>query len=118
VNNKLSCKRGLGALNDGSGDVIVSDADHTNLLNNYLCSVCTTDNGIMPAIKRSVPDSVELNFIEFTPDKVCAAIKKLNAGGSSGPDIAVLFKRMKYCIAGPLSLIFNININICSIKLK
>jgi len=75
VNNKLSCKRGLGALNGGNGDVIVSDAERANLLNDYFSSVCITDNGIMPVIERSVPDNVELDFIEFKPDKVCAAIR-------------------------------------------
>ena len=66
----------MGALNDGNGDVIISDAERANLLNDYFSSVCTTNNGIMPVIERSVPDNVELDFIEFKPDKVCAAIKK------------------------------------------
>ena len=108
VNNKLSCKRGLGALSDSSGDVIVSDAERADMLNSYFSSVCTTDDGIMPVIKRSVPENVELDFIDFTPSKVCAAIGKLKAGGSCGPDgyPPLLFKRIKDCIAWPLSLMF------------
>jgi hypothetical protein len=35
VNNKLSCKRGLGALSDNKGGVIVSNAERADLLNNY-----------------------------------------------------------------------------------
>ena len=76
VNNKLSCKRGLGALSDNKGGVIVSDAERADLLNNYFSSVCTTDNGTMPTVERSVPADVEIESIEFTPSKVPAAIKK------------------------------------------
>ena len=76
VNNKLSCKRGLGALSDNKGGVIVSDAERADLLNNYFSSVCTTDNGTMPTVERSVPADVEIESIEFTPSKVHAAIKK------------------------------------------
>jgi Reverse transcriptase (RNA-dependent DNA polymerase) len=62
----------------------------------------------MPVIKRSVADNVELDFIEYTPDKVCAAIKKLKAGGSCGPDgyPPLLLKKIKDCVAGPFSLMF------------
>ena len=86
VNNKLSCRRGLGALHNNMGDVIVSDAERADLLNSYFSSVCTTDNGIMPIFERSVPDNVVIDSVEYTPGKVRAAIKKLKAGGSCGPD--------------------------------
>jgi len=39
VNNNLSCKRGLGALGDGKGGVIVSDAERADLFNDYFSSV-------------------------------------------------------------------------------
>jgi len=53
VNNKLSCKRGLGTLGDGKGGVIVSDAERADLLNDdYFSSVCMTDNGAMPTVER------------------------------------------------------------------
>jgi hypothetical protein len=58
-------------------------------------------------IERSVPDNVELDFSEFTPNKVRAAIKKLKAGGSCGPDgyPPLLFKRITDSFEGPFSLI-------------
>jgi len=34
VNNKQSCKRGLGALGDGKGEQRVSNAERADLLNN------------------------------------------------------------------------------------
>ena len=99
VNNKLSCKRGSGALSDNNGSVIVSDAEHADLLNNYFSSVCT-----VPTVERSVPANVEIESIEFTPCKIHAAIKKLKAGGASGPDgfLPLLFKKVAVCIAEPL----------------
>ena len=116
VNNKLSCKRGLCALNDGNGDVVVSDVERTNLLNDHFISVCTTDNCIMAVIERSVADNVELDFIELTPDKVCAAIKKLKAGGSCGPDgyPPLLFKKIEDRVAGALSLILTSHVTYVS----
>ena len=82
MNNKLSCKPGLGALVDGKGGVIVRDAERVDLLNDYFSFVCTADNGAMP----TVPTGVEIESVEFTPGKVHAAIKKLKAGDASGPD--------------------------------
>jgi hypothetical protein len=104
VKNKLSCKRGSGALSDNNGSVIVSDAEHADLLNNYFSSVCTVDNGTIPTVERSVPANVEIESIEFTPCKIHAAIKKLKAGGASGPDgfLPLLFKKVAACIAEPL----------------
>jgi len=44
----------LGALDDGQGVVIVSDAERAELLNDYFSSACTTDNGAMPTVERLV----------------------------------------------------------------
>ena len=68
------------------GDVIVSDAERADMINSYFSYVCTTDNGIMPIYERSVPDSVVIDSVEFTPGKVRAAIRQLKSSGSCGPD--------------------------------
>jgi len=106
VNNKLSCRCGLDALGDGKGGVIVSDAERADLLNDYLSSVCTTDNGATPTVERLVPSGINIDSVEFTPGKVYAAIKKLKVGGASGPDgfPPLLFKKTADCIVGPLSI--------------
>ena len=120
VNKKLSCRRGLGALHNNMGDVIVSDAERADLLNSYFSSVCTTDNGIMPIFERSVPDNVVIDSVEYTPGKVRAAIKKLKAGGSCGPDgyPPMLFKRTADCIAEPLSLMFTSLMSVSKIPME
>jgi len=79
VDSKLSCKRDLGALSKSTGDVIVGDAERADLFNSYFSSVCTTDNGTIPVLDRSVPEDVNLDFVEFTSGKVHSAIKKLKA---------------------------------------
>jgi len=82
----LSFKCDLGARGKSTGDVIVGDAERTDLLNSNFSSVCTTENGTIPVFDRSVPEDVNLDFVEFTPGKVHSAIKKLKANGSRGPN--------------------------------
>ena len=67
-----------------------------------------TDNSTMPIFNRSVPEGVDLYFVDFTNDKVRSVIKKLKANGSCSPDghSPLLFKRTIDCVAEPLSLIF------------
>jgi len=62
-----------------TGDVIVGDAKRAGLLNSYFSSVCTTNIGTMPVFDRSVPEDVNLDFVEFAPRQVHSAIKKLMA---------------------------------------
>jgi hypothetical protein len=52
VINKLSCKRGPGALGDCKGRIILSDAKRADLLNDFSGSVFAADNGTMPAVER------------------------------------------------------------------
>ena len=108
VNGKLSCKSGLGALSSDSGDVITSDADRANLLNDYFASVCTADNGDNPHFERVVPPETKIETVEFSPEAVYAAIRKMKAGGSSGPDgfPPLLFKKLASELSEPLSLSF------------
>ena len=108
VNGKLSCRRGLGALNDDNGNVVTSDIDRANLLNDYFTSMCTDDDGNKPPFERIVPDDSNLESVEFTPEIVHAAIKKLKLAGASGPDgfPPRLFKQLASSLAEPLSLMF------------
>ena len=77
INNKLSCKRGLGALNNDNGNVITDDSERANLLNDYFVSMCTSDNGIIPDLDRVVPENSSLENVEFTPDNIYAAISSM-----------------------------------------
>ena len=106
VNGKLSCKRGLCAINDDKGGVITGDAERANLLNDYFTSMCVDDDGKTPAFDQVVSENLE--NIHFTPETVHAAIKQLKLGGAGGPDgfPPRVFKKLAVCIKDPLSLIF------------
>lgn len=86
VNRKLSCKRGLGALINDNGDIVTSDIDRANLLNDYFTSVCTTDDGSKPAFDRIAEEDCNLDSVAFTPGRIYSIMRKLKSGGASGPD--------------------------------
>jgi len=109
VNRKLSCKSGLGALINDDGDIVTSDIDRANLLNDYFASMCTTDDGSKPAFDRVVEDDCNLDSIDFTPGRIYSVIRKLKASGAAGPDgfPPLLFKNLAGSLAEPLSLMFS-----------
>ena len=111
VNRKLSSKRGLGALTNGSGIVITDDLERANLLNTYLTSMCTDDSGAYSQTfdrVAGIPVDSDIETIAFTPGLVNAAIKKLKLGGTIGSNGLPprLFDKLADSIAGPLSLMF------------
>jgi len=84
----------------------LSDGDKANVFNQYFSSVSVIDNGILPSCPSSC--STVLDSIVFTSTNVCRAISKLKSNLSSGTDglIPLLFKKLKHCLAEPLSLVF------------
>ena len=87
----------------------LNDKEKANLFNNYFASVCTTDNGDIPAVKKIVPDSVALDDIDFNRNVVLRALKKIKLSESSGPDNLppVFFRKLSNVLAGPLSILFS-----------
>ena len=47
INNKLSHGNGIAPLFDTNGNLITSEIEKTNLLNDYFKSVFTIDNGLL-----------------------------------------------------------------------
>ena len=45
VNRRLTCEKGVGALQNDNNEIVVSDNERANFLNEYFSSVCTTDDG-------------------------------------------------------------------------
>ena len=109
VNKRLSCKRGIGALRNKQNATIASENERANLLNEYFCSTCTDDNGVIPPIQRSVSDNTSIDNICFTKDKILRATKKLKPSRSSGSDDlpSFLFKILSPAQAEPLSLLYS-----------
>jgi len=71
------------ALNNNNGNLNTGDNDRANLLNYYFALMCLSDNGILD---RVVPENSNHDNIEFTPDDIYAANRKLKLIGASGPD--------------------------------
>jgi hypothetical protein len=108
VNKKLTCKSGIGALYNQSGDLITSDKDRAGVLNEYFTSVCTKDNGLTCPMSSKVQENTFIDNITFSPTAVMNAIKKLKPNNASGPDgfPPLLFKKLSTSLAEPLSLLF------------
>ena len=108
VNDCLSNGRGTGTLID-AGSPVTNDKEKTNLFNNYFSSVCTKDNGDIPAVNKIVLDNVALDDIVFNRNTVLRALKKIKPNESSGPDNLpiVFFRKLSNVLAGPLSILFS-----------
>ena len=55
-----------------------------------------TDNGVVPVLKRTAPNGVNITNVSFTSDYVKRVIKKMKSGRSSGPDglSPIIFKQL------------------------
>ena len=108
VNKKLTCKSGISALYNQSGDLVTSDKDRARVLNEYFASVCTKDNGSTSPMSSKVHEDTFIDNITFSPTAVINAIKKLKPNSASGPDgfPPLLFKKVSASLAEPLSLLF------------
>ena len=105
----MSNGRGIGTIIDASGSPVTNDMEKANLFNNYFGSVCTTDNGDIPAVNKIVPDNVALDDIDFNRNAVLRALKKIKPNESSGPDNLppVFFRKLSNVLAEPLSILFS-----------
>jgi len=107
VNSKLSNKSGVGMLKNEDGVMITDDVEHTNLLNNFLCSTNSKDNGVMPCMDppalSSKLDTVDLNYTATS-----RALRQLKTNSSNGPDGLPpnMLKNLASELAFPLSLLF------------
>jgi len=88
VNQKLSCRSGVGSLTNKKGDHVTTDVDKANILNEYFGSVCTTDNGIIPPFNVDLPPGADINTVSFDVPKLISAIRKIKNKNklSCGPD--------------------------------
>ena len=92
---------------DDNGNAVTSDQSKADMFNNYYAKAGITDNGHTP-VCDIVSVSNILETVRFTETDIIAAINKLKPNLSSGPDMLrpLLFKKLKYVLCHPLSLIF------------
>jgi len=79
------------------------------MLNTYFSSVCSQDNGDLPDVVPRAANGVHIDTVNFSRNAIVKAINKLKPNLASGPDDLppLLFKRLRTCLAEPLSMMFN-----------
>ena len=86
VSSKTKARSGVSDLKNENGDLVSSDGDKANILNDFFASVFTRE------YTRDIPDfdkrynSIPVTEINVTKDKVLKDLKSLNVSKSMGPD--------------------------------
>jgi len=108
VYKRTTNRCGIGAIIDKNGSPITDSQQKANAFNLFFASVGVIDNNVVPHCENitlcSVLDSIIINETDVT-----RSINKLRSNSSCGPDSLppVLFKRLKFCLSYPLTLIYN-----------
>ena len=110
VNKNSVHKTGIGPLKTPSGSLELEDEKKAQILNDYFVSICTTDDGVLPPLPDSTPESSHLDTITFRTTQIYKILKSAKKKISSGPDgiPSILFNYLASPLAYPLTLIFNI----------
>ena len=118
VNNKIGNKSSIAPLKTSSGNLLTSDLDRANLLNDYFQSIFTLDNGIIPQFLSRI-DSMNkgISDIDITPEITFQILKKLKTNTAAGPDglPPILFYYTAHSLSVPLSILFRSLIDLRSV---
>ena len=109
VRSKNKTKEGIGPLLSDSGQLVETDNEMVQILNNFFSSVFTIEdmskvpNEIMPVASET------LDNINCTLDDVAKGLQKLNVNKACGPDKLYprILKELSDVITKPLHIIFN-----------
>ena len=104
-------RSGIAPLKNCAGELVLSDPDKAELLNDYFLSVCTEDDGNLPQlVTRKEEEGSTLEIVVFRSDQIRKLLKKLKAKTSSAPDglPPIIFKNLANYLANPLAKIFNL----------
>lgn len=111
VNKKFSKGHEVSHIIDKmNGNTLTSDDSRkANIFGEYFGSVFTKDDGSLPEIKSRIEESVKLDSVDFSIDKVYKTLRRLKPSTSCGPDGLpnVILKNLACSISAPLSYIFN-----------
>ena len=109
VNTKLSSPSGIAPLVNASGQLLTSDLDKANLLNEFFESVFTQDNGTAPNFPNRLPPGAScINDVKITPAIISRILVKLKSNAAAGPDCLppIFFHKTAKTISYSLSVIF------------
>ena len=109
VNNKLN-NSGIAPLYDLKGNLLTSDEDKAQLLNDYFKSVFTTDDGNLPFFPSRFPPKVHeiIDDIQITPEIINKILCKLKSNSAAGIDHipAIFFKQTSRANSSPLAIMY------------
>ena len=101
---------GIAPLFDTNGNLITSEIEKANLLNDYFESVFTIDNGLLPEFStRFPPDSPKIiDDIKISPEIINRILLDLKSNSAAGPDNipSIFYKKSAAAISYPLSIMF------------
>jgi hypothetical protein len=108
VNSRHACKSGVGTLLNSNKEHVTVDGEKAKLLNEFFASVGVKDNGVPLNTAREVQDSVNLDTVQFTPEAITQAIRRIKPKSSPGPDgfPPSLIRNVASSLAYPLSMIY------------
>ena len=119
INGKLRNKSNIALLTDPSGQILLSDADKANLLNNYFKSVFTQDNGTLPHFPSRLPENskTKIDDIKISEAIVRRILSKLKNNSAPGPDRLppIFYKNTSTTISYPLSVMYRAFIDLRSL---
>ena len=101
ANSKLNSCVGIPPLLSDDGTSAIEDCEKCELLNKYLVSVFTKDNGKLPHFPLHLQSTKSLNIITFTYDTVLRTRRNLSNKCSKTPDgfLAMFLKSIALAIA-------------------
>ena len=111
VNSRLSHKDDVAPLFNSRNELVISEIDKAEVLNDFFVSVGVVDNGVFPCLNSKSKHSVDkLSIVYADEGKVGRAIDRLKAKSSAGPDglPPILFKQLKRSLTQPLCILFNL----------
>ena len=110
VNGKLNTHNGIAPLTDSHGNVLTSDVDKANLLNDFLKSVFTQDNGTLPHFPSRLPPNspAKIDDININEIVIKRILSKLKTNPVPGPDRLppIFYNKTSASISFPLCIIF------------
>jgi len=111
VNSKVKSKTGVLPLKNDRGNIVVSDVDKAQLLNDKFASVYTIDDGNLPPCSRSVSEDVSKSEVNLSENVVLRVLRKLPNKVSHTPDglPALFLKRIAESVSEPLAKIFQLS---------
>ena len=109
VNRKLSSPSGVAPLRDAGGNLVVSDSDKADLLNQFFKSVFTIDDGKLPPFQSRLPEATSgINDIKITTPIIRKILGSLKINSAAGPDQipSIFYRKAAATLSFPLSILY------------